>query len=297
MNKENKDENIYQIGDELTLDIMAFNGKEKIKKWERKNIKIKLGNDNYIKGFDELLIGQEIKDYYSLDFKYENTRLNEMEDIHFEVHNKIDLLKDLNGDDKSSKKDLKKLKEKIKEKEKEIEALEKLVASYKSEEEKHKFLLTTKELEFKDKIHEVEKKMTSIIDTKVSEQKNFYEQKASEEKKYAAQKLLESILPIINNIELASQWGLKSENQEVKNYVSGFTRLLEQLYNALQDSNIFKIDPNIGDTYNPENHEILETTQSSEFSDEQILAVKAPGFMLHDRVIIPAKIVIVKNNQ
>ncbi|SMC17067.1 nucleotide exchange factor GrpE [Mycoplasmopsis agassizii] len=297
MNKENKDENIYQIGDELTLDIMAFNGKEKIKKWERKNIKIKLGNDNYIKGFDELLIGQEIKDYYSLDFKYENTRLNEMEDIHFEVHNKIDLLKDVSGDDKASKKDLKKLKEKVKEQEKEIEALEKLVASYKSEEEKNKFLIATKELEFKDKIHEVEKKMTSIIDTKVSEQKNFYEQKASEEKKYAAQKLLESILPIINNIELASQWGLKSENQEVKNYVSGFTRLLEQLYSALQDSNIFKIDPNIGDTYNPENHEILETTQSSEFSDEQILAVKAPGFMLHDRVIIPAKIVIVKNNQ
>ncbi len=122
--------------------------------------------------------------------------------------------------------------------------------------------------------------------------KEEFETKNSEEqvefKKYASQKLFESIIQPLINIEIAIKSG-KTQGSEVSAYVAGFDMLMNQLFTELESFGLTKIIPNIGDTFEPELHEAFATAEGKENS---ILDVKKNGFKLNERVIQPAIVVI-----
>lgn len=109
-------------------------------------------------------------------------------------------------------------------------------------------------------------------------------------KKYGSQKLLESIIEPLINIEIAVKAG--KNNDAVKAYVMGFEMLLTQLYGELESFGVTKIDPSIGEEFDPELHYAITVNEGE--SKNKVTEVKKPGFKLHDRVLKPATVIIEK---
>ena len=115
---------------------------------------------------------------------------------------------------------------------------------------------------------------------------------SKETKMYGSQKLLESILDPINNIDVAVKAGKKQSDPGVNAYVQGFEMLLNQVFSAMEDNGITIIEPKVGDKFDPKLHMAIS---KNEGKDINIIAeVKKKGFKLHDRIIKPASVVIGK---
>lgn len=128
---------------------------------------------------------------------------------------------------------------------------------------------------------------------KVNELKNNLSQKLEDDKlevkKYGSQKLLEAIIEPLLNIELAVKVGSNQEGA-VSNYVRGFEMLLNQLNSELESLGITRIEPKVGDEFDPELHYAISTKEGQ--NKNKIVEVKKPGYKLHDRVVKPATVVI-----
>ena len=111
-----------------------------------------------------------------------------------------------------------------------------------------------------------------------------------EYKKFATQKLFESIIQPLINIEIAIRAG-KSQGDQVGAYVAGFEMLMNQLFTELESFGLLKIVPSIGQEFEPEFHQAFSTEDGE---TNKILSVKKNGFKLNDRVIQPAIVVIGK---
>lgn len=118
------------------------------------------------------------------------------------------------------------------------------------------------------------------------------EEDSKETKMYGSQKLLESIIGPITNIDIAVQAGKKQTDPGVNAYVQGFEMLLNQTYNAMSENGIEIIEPKVGDKFDPRLHMAIS---KNEGKDINIIAeVKKKGFKLHDRIIKPAGVIIGK---
>lgn len=141
------------------------------------------------------------------------------------------------------------------------------------------------------------KNSASVFEKKAQEKLNEYKEvlnkKAEEEKlhhkKFGSQKLLEAIIEPLLNIELAINHGKHLEG-DVANYVRGFEMLLSQLNFELESFGVTKIEPKVGDEFDPICHYAISTKEGN--NKNKIVEVKKPGYKLHDRVIKPATVVI-----
>lgn len=109
-------------------------------------------------------------------------------------------------------------------------------------------------------------------------------------KKYGSQRLLESIIEPLINIEIAVKAG--KNNEAVSAYVMGFEMLLNQLYSELTSYGVTKIEPKEGQDFDPELHYAITAKEGK--NKNMVVEVKKPGFKLHDRVLKPATVVIEK---
>ena len=145
-------------------------------------------------------------------------------------------------------------------------------------------------LSFQEKAKTFQSKAQNEVNRLKKELKNKLEKENEEFKKYNLQKTFESIIEPLLNIEIAIQMG-KNQDDKVKAYVSGFEMLMQQLMGELQNYGLNKIEPKIGDEFDPELH-FPFSKEKGEIN--KIIDVKKPGFKLYDRVIKPATVIIGK---
>ena len=101
--------------------------------------------------------------------------------------------------------------------------------------------------------------------------------------KFANHKLLTKLLPILDGFHMALSY--EPNNQ-------GVLMLEKQFMSTLAEFGIQKINVKVGDEFDPNKHEALETQESNEWAPNQIIELKQPGFTLHDRVVKAAKVII-----
>ena len=111
--------------------------------------------------------------------------------------------------------------------------------------------------------------------------------------KYKAADLLENILIPIKNIKTALNVGKRQESKELKNYLVGFEMLVSQLESILFDIGLTLIEPKIGEKFNPKFHNAMSSESNKKYKDK-IVKIKEHGYILHDRVLIPANVIIGK---
>ena len=109
-------------------------------------------------------------------------------------------------------------------------------------------------------------------------------------RQYAVSGLLESILPIYDNMGL----GLISAEQAVDPNVvaEGIRMVITQFQTVLGENGIEEISPGKGDAYDHNLHEAVQTQPSDEVEAGAVLQLARRGFSLNGRLIRPATVIV-----
>ena len=109
--------------------------------------------------------------------------------------------------------------------------------------------------------------------------------------KYGVEKLLNELLPVIDNLEQALLNLSENSSSEDK---EGIELTLKSFESALDKFGMRPIYP-VNEDFNPEKHEAVTMTKDENKSDNEVGEVFQRGWELHNRVIRPARVTVIKN--
>lgn len=106
--------------------------------------------------------------------------------------------------------------------------------------------------------------------------------------KFAIENFASELLAVKDSLEAA----LASENATVESMRSGDELTLRQLKSAFEKFNLKEIDP-AGEKFDPHRHQAIGTVESGA-EPNTVVQVLQKGYLLHDRVIRPALVMVAK---
>ena len=109
--------------------------------------------------------------------------------------------------------------------------------------------------------------------------------------KYGIERLLLELLPVVDNLEHA----LNNLSEDVsESDKEGIDLTLKSFESALDKFGISPIYP-ISEDFDPIKHEAVSVVKDKKHADNKIVEVMQKGWRLHERVIRPARVVVIKN--
>ena len=109
--------------------------------------------------------------------------------------------------------------------------------------------------------------------------------------KYGIERLLLELLPVVDNLEHALNNLSKDVSESDK---EGIDLTLKSFESALDKFGIRPIYP-ISEDFDPIMHEAVSVVKDEKHADNKIVEVMQKGWRLHERVIRPARVVVIKN--
>ena len=157
----------------------------------------------------------------------------------------------------------------------------------------------SKELESKEDSPSLEEEIESLKDqilrakAEVQNVRRVAEQEVRKARLYGAEYLAKNFLSVGDNLERA----IESLNDDSKpeDLEEGLRLILKSYEDALETGGIISIDPK-GEPFNPEQHEALSVIENEDSEPNSIIEVIQRGFMIQDRVLRPAKVIVTKKN-
>ena len=111
----------------------------------------------------------------------------------------------------------------------------------------------------------------------------------NEERRYASISVMRDLLPVIDNIDRAIE--ASGQTDEAASLLEGFKLVRQQLVSLLEQHNCKRIE-DVGHPFDPQYHEAILQQPSEEQPNGHILMVTEVGYLLHDRVVRPSKVII-----
>jgi molecular chaperone GrpE len=116
-------------------------------------------------------------------------------------------------------------------------------------------------------------------------------EEADKTRKFAIEGFSQELLSVKDSLEAS----LGSDNVDNKILIDGVELTLKQLNAVFEKFNIVEINP-IGEKFDPNEHQAMSMVESKEQESNSVLSVLQKGYKLNDRVIRPAMVSVVKNN-
>ena len=116
-------------------------------------------------------------------------------------------------------------------------------------------------------------------------------EEADKTRKFAIEGFSQELLSVKDSLEAS----LGSDNVDNKILTDGVELTLKQLNAVFEKFNIVEINP-IGEKFDPNEHQAMSMVESKEQESNTVLSVLQKGYKLNDRVIRPAMVSVVKNN-
>ena len=110
-----------------------------------------------------------------------------------------------------------------------------------------------------------------------------------EARQFANQGLLEKLLPVLDNFEMALT-AVKDADSSVRD---GVQMILDQLLGVLKDSGVEPVDA-MGQPFDPNLHEALSQEETTEVEEGTVVQQVQRGYKLNDRLVRPARVVVAK---
>lgn len=110
-----------------------------------------------------------------------------------------------------------------------------------------------------------------------------------EERQYADLKLLTDLLPVLDNMQRAIE--AASSTTEGAGLLAGFKLVKQQLDNVLSQHHCVRIEA-LGKPFDPHLHEAVLQQPTTEHAPHTVLGVARDGYLLFDRVIRPAQVIV-----
>lgn len=113
-------------------------------------------------------------------------------------------------------------------------------------------------------------------------------QKEKEElAKYASSKLVENLLPTVDNFDRAIT--ASAANQDYDALAKGVDMIFRQLMTTMEAEGLVTMET-VGQPFNPEYHQAVMTVETDEYEEGIIVEELQKGFMIKDKVIRPAMV-------
>ncbi|GAB6887635.1 nucleotide exchange factor GrpE [Desulfothermus okinawensis JCM 13304] len=113
--------------------------------------------------------------------------------------------------------------------------------------------------------------------------------------KYATEKVLEDIVPVIDNLELGLEHAKKVE--ACKDIVEGIEMTLNILLNTLKNHGLEQIKTDIGEPFDPNFHEAMAQQEREDMEPGMVATVMQKGYKIKDRILRPAKVMVSKKQE
>lgn len=110
-----------------------------------------------------------------------------------------------------------------------------------------------------------------------------------EQMKYASEKVLKDIIPAIDNLDLALQYA--TTHEACKDMVEGVAMTKKLLLESLERNGLKSVGKE-GDEFNPQFHEAIGYEANPEVEKGVISKILQRGYILNDRLLRPAKVMI-----
>jgi len=108
--------------------------------------------------------------------------------------------------------------------------------------------------------------------------------------KYALEKFSKELLSVVDSLELGLQAAV-GEAPDVMRLREGMELTLKQLNSALKKFSVRAVDP-LGEKFNPDLHQAMAMQPSADVEPNTVVRVFQKGYLLHDRLLRPALVVI-----
>ena len=112
--------------------------------------------------------------------------------------------------------------------------------------------------------------------------------------KYSTESILQEIIPIYDSLSLSCN--LSDEKITKEQLDQGNKLLLSMFQKIFEKNNIEEINPQ-GESFNPEFHQAISTIENNNEKNDKITEVVQKGYLLNNRVIKPALVIVIKNKQ
>lgn len=110
--------------------------------------------------------------------------------------------------------------------------------------------------------------------------------------KYSTESILQEIIPIYDSLSLSCN--LSDEKITKEQLDQGNKLLLSMFQKIFEKNNIEEINPQ-GESFNPEFHQAISTIENNNEKNDKITEVVQKGYLLNNRVIKPALVIVIKN--
>lgn len=115
----------------------------------------------------------------------------------------------------------------------------------------------------------------------------------SEAAQYAAAALLQKLLPVLDNFEMALAAARNAKEASNDSLQSGVVMIQQQLKNILLESGLEEIDA-AGKPFDPNFHEAISEMVSAEVAEGFVLQQLRKGYKLKERLLRPATVIVAK---
>lgn len=110
-----------------------------------------------------------------------------------------------------------------------------------------------------------------------------------EQMRYSAEKVLAELLPALDNLDLAIQYG--SSHEACKDMMQGIEMTRRQLLEAVGKSGLVSVGER-GEEFDPAIHEAIGMEASPDLPRGSVSRVLQRGYKLNDRLMRPAKVMV-----
>jgi molecular chaperone GrpE len=118
-----------------------------------------------------------------------------------------------------------------------------------------------------------------------------------EAEKYGGSKIVRDLLPVYDNLRRALNSANDADGDADKALIEGVELTLRELIKVLAKHGVSLIVPQVGDHFDPQDHEAMFEAPVPGTKAGEILQVMTEGFILHDRLVRPAQVGVSSNTQ
>ena len=124
-----------------------------------------------------------------------------------------------------------------------------------------------------------------------------FKKRAAREKieaaQYATFSLLQKVLPVLDNFEMALAAAQNAKGDKLAAMQSGVLMIQQQLKSALAETGLEEIVA-VGQPFDPNFHEAVSEQESAEVAEGNVLQQLRKGYKFKDRLLRPATVIVAK---
>jgi len=135
--------------------------------------------------------------------------------------------------------------------------------------------------------------MRALADAENSRKRGERDRREAEQ--YGGSKLARDILPVYDNLTRALETVTDEQKEASKALIEGVELTMREVLSVFKKHGIELIKPQIGDRFDPQNHQAMFEAALPDTKAGDIIQVMAEGFLLHERLLRPAQVGVSSN--